>query len=73
MRVCCPSYTAALDIWTGEHARAAVTAAEAAVLRQITIGDNNGIQAEVRSGLEIGDKVTLYPGAGLTNNNRVVK
>jgi len=44
-----------------------------AVLRQITIGHNNGIQAEVRSGLEAGDKVVLYPSAGLTNNSRVVR
>jgi len=44
-----------------------------AVLRKITIGHNNGIQAEVRSGLEAGDKVILYPSAGLTNNSRVVR
>jgi len=44
-----------------------------AVLRQVTIGHNNGIQAEVRSGLEASDKVILYPSAGLTNNSRVVR
>lgn len=44
-----------------------------AALRKITIGHNNGIQAEVRSGLEAGDKVVLYPSSGLTNDSRVVK
>lgn len=44
-----------------------------ATLRKTTIGHNNGIQAEVLGGLEAGDKVILYPGAGLSDGSRVTK
>jgi HlyD family secretion protein len=33
-----------------------------AELRQVDIGQENGLEAEVRSGLEPGERVVLHPG-----------
>ena len=44
-----------------------------AVLQKVSIGHNNGLQAQVLDGLDVGENLVLYPGAGLTNNNRVKK
>jgi len=44
-----------------------------ATLKKVTIGHNNGIQAEVLDGLKADEKVVLYPGAGLSNGSRVKK
>jgi len=44
-----------------------------AAIKKVTIGHNNGIQAEVLDGLKVGEKVVLYPGAGLSNGSRVKK
>ncbi len=42
-------------------------------LTPVTIGGNNGVIAEVVSGLEAGDSIVLYPASGLTDNIRVVQ
>lgn len=39
----------------------------------VTIGHNNGVQAEVLGGLEAGNRVVLFPGAGLSDGSRVVQ
>jgi len=44
-----------------------------AAQKKVSIGHNNGLQAEVLDGLEPGNQVVLYPGAGLISNNRVKK
>lgn len=44
-----------------------------AKLRQVDIGHNNGVQAQVINGLEPGDRVVLYPAAGLSNGMRVAQ
>lgn len=44
-----------------------------AKLRQVEIGHNNGIQAQVVNGLESGDRVILYPASGLSDGTRVVQ
>lgn len=44
-----------------------------AVLRKVEIGHNNGVQAEVRDGLDEGDNVILYPSSGSTEGARVDK
>ena len=44
-----------------------------AVLKKITIGHNNGTQAEVVDGLSNGEEVILYPGSGLNDGSRVKK
>lgn len=41
--------------------------------RQVEIGHNNGVQAEVRAGLEPGDRVILYPASGLSDGMRVAQ
>lgn len=40
-------------------------------LRFVEIGQNNGDQAEVRSGLNPGDQVVLHPNQSLANGARV--
>jgi HlyD family secretion protein len=45
----------------------------AAVLKKITIGRNNGIQAEILAGLEVDDTVVLFPGSGLVNGSRIAE
>jgi HlyD family secretion protein len=44
-----------------------------ATLRQIEIGHNNGVQAQVISGLEAGDRIILYPASELYNGLRVAQ
>ncbi len=44
-----------------------------AQLREIEIGKNNGIQAQVVSGLSEGERVILYPSSGLSDGMRVVE
>jgi len=39
--------------------------------QQVVIGKNNGQQAEVLSGLEVGDQVVLYPSSDLTDGQKV--
>ncbi|SHE40117.1 HlyD family secretion protein [Modicisalibacter ilicicola DSM 19980] len=41
--------------------------------RQVDIGHNNGIQAQVVNGLEPGDRVILYPASGLSDGMRVAQ
>lgn len=41
--------------------------------RQVDIGHNNGIQAQVLSGLKRGDRVILYPASGLSDGMRVAR
>ena len=40
-------------------------------LQTVQIGRNNGVQAQVLSGLEAGDSVVLYPASGLSEGQRV--
>jgi HlyD family secretion protein len=40
-------------------------------LREVTIGQNNGVAAQVLAGLEKGDAVIVYPPDHLTDNDRV--
>ena len=42
-----------------------------AVLTPVEIGHNNGIQAEIVSGLEAGESIILYPGARIEDGARV--
>lgn len=44
-----------------------------AQLRTIEIGHNNGIEAQVTSGLSEGDRVILYPSSGLSEGMRVAE
>ena len=44
-----------------------------AVLKKITIGRNNGIQAEVLGGLDAGNIVVLFPGSGIINGSRIAE
>lgn len=44
-----------------------------AKLRQVDIGHNNGVQAQVVKGLESGDRVILYPASGLSDGMRVAQ
>ncbi len=41
--------------------------------RNIEIGPNNGIEAQVKSGLSEGDRVILYPSSGLSEGMRVAE
>ena len=42
-------------------------------LRRVEIGRNNGIDAQVQSGLNIGERVILYPSSGLSEGSRVAQ
>ncbi len=44
-----------------------------AVLREVEIGRNNGIEAQVLSGLEPGESVVQFPSANLTNGARIAE
>ncbi len=44
-----------------------------AQLRTIKIGPNNGIEAQVKSGLSKGERVILYPSSGLSEGMRVLE
>ncbi len=44
-----------------------------AKLRQVEIGHNNGVQAQVVKGLKSGDRVILYPASGLNDGMRVAQ
>ena len=44
-----------------------------AKLRQVDIGYNNGVQAQVVKGLKTGDRVILYPASGLNEGMRVAQ
>lgn len=44
-----------------------------ATLRRVEIGQNNGVEAEVSGGLELGDRVILYPSSALTDGTRVAE
>jgi HlyD family secretion protein len=44
-----------------------------AQLRTIEIGPNNGIEAQVKSGLSEGERVILYPSSGLSEGMRVTE
>jgi HlyD family secretion protein len=44
-----------------------------AQLRTIEIGPNNGIEAQVASGLSEGDRVILYPSSGLSEGMSVAE
>lgn len=48
-----------------------VIANNKAVLKKVTVGHNNGIQAEIKEGLTSGNKVILYPSSGITNGTKV--
>ncbi|HEY7883992.1 MAG TPA: HlyD family efflux transporter periplasmic adaptor subunit [Cellvibrionaceae bacterium] len=42
-------------------------------LRQVSVGHNNGSQAEITHGLEAGDSLILYPGPDITQGSRVTR
>ena len=42
-----------------------------AVLKKVDIGQNNGVEAQVLSGLEPGDTVVLFPSANLIDGSRI--
>ncbi len=44
----------------------------AAQLRSVEVGHNNGLEAEVLSGLAAGEQVIVYPGDKLTSDARIV-
>lgn len=44
-----------------------------AVMREIEIGPNNGIEAQVTNGLSDGDRVILYPSSGLSEGMSVTE
>jgi HlyD family secretion protein len=44
-----------------------------AVLREVQIGQGNGLEAEVRSGLEAGERVVLHPGDRVSPGARLVE
>ncbi|RZW09672.1 MAG: HlyD family efflux transporter periplasmic adaptor subunit [Rhodobacteraceae bacterium] len=50
-----------------------VVADGTAKLRAVEIGSNNGIEAQVTSGLSEGDRVVLYPSSGLTEGMSVAE
>jgi len=50
-----------------------VVADGVAQLRQIEIGQNNGIETEVVSGLSEGDRVILYPSSGMSDGMSVAE
>ncbi|WP_377506455.1 efflux RND transporter periplasmic adaptor subunit [Octadecabacter sp. R77987] len=50
-----------------------VVADGSAQLRTIELGPNNGIEAQVISGLSEGDRVILYPSSGLSDGTRVAE
>jgi HlyD family secretion protein len=50
-----------------------VVADGTARLRPVEIGPNNGIQAQVTSGLSDGDRVILYPSSGLSEGMKVAE
>jgi HlyD family secretion protein len=41
--------------------------------RRVEIGHDNGVQAEVKSGLKPGDRVVLYPSSGITDGAAVAR
>jgi HlyD family secretion protein len=44
-----------------------------AVLREVELGQGNGLEAEVRSGLEAGERVVLHPGDRVSPDARLVE
>lgn len=44
-----------------------------AQLRKVEIGPNNGIEAQVKTGLSEGDRVILYPSSGLSEGMSVAE
>lgn len=44
-----------------------------ATLREVRIGRNNGIEAQVLGGLEAGEEVVLYPSAGLIDGTKIAE
>ncbi len=44
-----------------------------AVLRQLTVGPNNGVEAQVLDGLAEGERVILYPSSGLKEGARIAE
>ena len=44
-----------------------------AVLRQVTVGPNNGVEAQVLDGLAEGEQVILYPSSGLKEGARIAE
>ncbi len=46
---------------------------DTATLRLVQIGQNNGVEAQVLGGLELGDRVILYPSAELSDGIAVVE
>ncbi len=44
-----------------------------AVLRQVTIGRNNGVDAQVLDGVQAGDRVVLFPSANLVDGARIAQ
>ena len=50
-----------------------VVAVGIAKLRRVEIGRDNGIQAQILGGLEMGDRVILYPSSGLSEGTRVAQ
>lgn len=44
-----------------------------AALRGVRIGRNNGIDAQVLDGLEVGESVVLYPSAGLVDGAKIAR
>jgi HlyD family secretion protein len=44
-----------------------------AELRSVEIGQDNGLQAEVRSGLEVGERVVLHPGDRVAPGTRLAE
>jgi HlyD family secretion protein len=46
---------------------------EKATLRRVEIGQNNGIEAQVSGGLELGNRVILYPSSALTDGTKVTE
>lgn len=46
---------------------------EKATLRRVEIGQNNGVEAQVSGGLELGSRVILYPSSALTDGTKVAE
>ena len=44
-----------------------------AQLRKVEIGPNNGVEAQVKTGLSEGDRVILYPSSGLSDGMSVAE
>lgn len=55
----------------GENWAVFAVKAARAVLTPVSIGHNNGVEAEVLNGLDPGEVIILYPGAGITDGTRV--